>query len=50
MTLRARVSVGGLPLGFAQVMWAVRVVSNVANCSLVSPVIRWLGNGLSGMA
>jgi hypothetical protein len=32
------------------VRWFFRAVSSVANCSLVSPVIRWLGNGLSGMA
>lgn len=28
----------------------MRCVSSVANCWLVSPVVRWLGNGLSGVA
>ena len=43
----ARVSAGGLPPGLPQVRWWVRFVSSVANCWLVSPVVRWLGNGLS---
>lgn len=43
----ARVSAGGRPPGLPQVRWWVRFVSSVANCWLVSPVVRWLGNGLS---
>lgn len=46
----ARVSAGGLPPGLPQVRWWLRFVSSVANCWLVSPVVRWLGNGPSGVA
>ena len=46
----ARVSAGGLPRGAAQVRWWLRFVSSVVNCWLVSPVVRWWGNGLSGVA
>ena len=42
----ARVSAGGLPRGAAQVRWWLRFVSSVVNCWLVSPVVRWWGNGL----
>ena len=50
MILRAwaRVSVGGLPPGFAQVMWAVRAVCSVVNCWWLRPVIGLWGNGSSG--
>lgn len=40
------VSADGLPPGVPQVSWWVRCVSSVASCVAVSPVVRWLGNGL----
>ena len=38
---------GGLPLGLPQMSWLVRVVSSVANCVAVRPVVRWWCNGSS---
>lgn len=42
-----RVSLRGFSAGFIQVRFWVRVVSSVANCVVVSPVVRWCGNGSS---
>ena len=43
-----RVSLRGFWSGFLfQVRWWLRFVSSVVNCWLVSPVVRWLGNGSS---